>query len=58
MDIKEIIDETGWSLIEILKRLNSLPYVTEKITEDSLSNMTKEEFMEFLLGRTWEDIND
>ncbi|WP_186434587.1 hypothetical protein [Staphylococcus agnetis] len=58
MDIKEIVDETGWSLIEILKRINSLPFVTEEITIKSLENMTKEEFKKFLLGRTWEDIND
>ena len=56
MDIKEILDETGWSLNEILKRLNSFPYVTEKITEDSLNNMTKEEFMEFLLGKKGDDL--
>ncbi|MEB7431456.1 hypothetical protein ACYCJG_06640 [Staphylococcus chromogenes] len=56
MDIKEILDETGWSLIEILKRINSFPYVTEKITEDSLSNMTKEEFMKFLLGKKEDDL--
>ncbi|MBV5137698.1 MULTISPECIES: hypothetical protein [Staphylococcus] len=56
MDIKEILDETGWSLIEILKRINSFPYVTEKITEDTLSNMTKEEFMKFLLGKKGDDL--
>lgn len=56
MDIKEILDETGWSLIEILKRINSFPYVTEKITEDSLSNMTKEEFMKFFLGKKGDDL--
>ncbi|WP_157947799.1 hypothetical protein [Staphylococcus chromogenes] len=58
MDIKEILDETGWSLIEILKRINSFPYVTEKITEDSLSNMTKEEFMKFLLGKKGDDLSE
>ncbi|MCE5004532.1 hypothetical protein [Staphylococcus chromogenes] len=58
MDIKEILDETGWSLIEILKRINSFPYVTEKITEDSLSNMTKEEFMEFFLGKKGDDLSE
>lgn len=58
MNLKEITDNTGWSLIEILKRINSLPYVTEEITIKSLEDMTKEEFKKFLLGRTWEDIND
>lgn len=58
MDTKEIIDETELSLIEILKKPNNLPYVTEKITVESLQNMTKEEFTEFLIGRTSEDIND
>ncbi|WP_157947123.1 hypothetical protein [Staphylococcus chromogenes] len=58
MDNKEILDETGWSLIEILKRINSFPYVTEKITEDSLSNMTKEEFMEFFLGKKGDDLSE
>lgn len=50
MDIKEIVDETGWSLIEILKRVNSFPRVTETITEEELKNMTKEEFSNLLSG--------
>ncbi|NHM91451.1 MULTISPECIES: hypothetical protein [Staphylococcus] len=58
MNIKDITEETGWDLVEILKRVNSFPFVTEEITIKSLENMTKEEFKKFLLGRTWEDIND
>lgn len=56
MDIKEIIDETGWSLIEILKRINSFPYVTEEVTLESLQNMNKEEFVKFLLGKKGGDL--
>ncbi|WP_194746177.1 hypothetical protein [Staphylococcus chromogenes] len=50
MDKKEIVNETGWSLVEILKRINSLPYVTETITEESLKTMSKEEFNNLLHG--------
>ncbi|WP_268745391.1 hypothetical protein [Staphylococcus agnetis] len=34
MNIKDITEETGWDLVEILKRVNSFPRVTETITEE------------------------
>ncbi|MCO4357977.1 hypothetical protein BU586_12535 [Staphylococcus agnetis] len=50
MNIKDITEETGWDLVEILKRVNSFPRVTETITEEELKNMTKEEFSDLLSG--------
>lgn len=50
MNIKDITEETGWDLVEILKRVNSSPRVTETITEEELKNMTKEEFSNLLSG--------
>lgn len=56
MNIKDITEETGWDLVEILKKVNSLPHVTEEVTLESLQSMNKEEFVNFLLGKKGDDL--
>ncbi|WP_419790729.1 hypothetical protein RCF73_09785 [Staphylococcus chromogenes] len=47
MNNKDLIDETGWTLTEII---NSLPHIKQKITQEDLQNMSKVEFQEMIIG--------
>ncbi|UEX90885.1 hypothetical protein [Staphylococcus ratti] len=50
MNNKDLINETGWTMNEIIKRINSFPHVSKKITEQDLKKMSKNEFKNLLLG--------
>ncbi|WP_419792011.1 hypothetical protein RCF72_08835 [Staphylococcus chromogenes] len=50
MNNKDLIDETGWTLTEIINRINSLPHIKQKITQVDLQNMSKVEFQEMIIG--------
>ncbi|PTF82289.1 hypothetical protein BU686_03645, partial [Staphylococcus chromogenes] len=50
MNNKDLIDETGWTLTEIINRINSLPHIKQKITQEDLQNMSKVEFQEMIIG--------
>ena len=52
MNNKDLIDETGWTLTEIINRINSLPHIKQKITQEDLQNMSKGEFQEMIIGPT------
>lgn len=52
MNNKDLIDETGWTLTEIINRINSLPHIKQKITQEDLQNISKGEFQEMIIGHT------
>ena len=53
MNNKDLIDEIGWTITEIINRINSLPHIKQKVTKEDLQNMSKSEFQDMILGQNF-----